>query len=283
MVPKCAERAPIAYGGPACLHRGVWVKSRMRLLILPFALSFAAISISFADAEDDFTVSTAVGFESRYVFRGAQIGDESLQPAVTLAHKDFYGGVWFNLPLARKAFALTRGAREMDVLAGYNARVAKRLSIDVGATYYTYPALDRGFFDVFKGRRDASGANTLEPYLGVAFDGPLSPKLYIYRDVYLHTSTAQGSLSHSIALGGRASADFSASLGYVDADRTNPDYLYGQATAGLSYQIARRSTVYAGLRCAGSNLPGGAIVQDRATGATKPVGVSFGVGATSSF
>ena len=48
---------------------------------------------------ESLSVSTTVGFESRYVFCGVQFAETSFQPAINIGYGNFYGGAWLNLPV----------------------------------------------------------------------------------------------------------------------------------------------------------------------------------------
>lgn len=246
------------------------------------AASLSAFLNAHASAEE-FTVSTVVGFESRYVFRGVQFAETSFQPAVNLGYGNFYGAAWANLPIGDDDLVVTPGGEELDLVAGYSAALNDLITYDIGVTYYTFPDAASGFFDVFKEDKSGSGANTLEPYIGVSLAAPLSPKLYLYRDFYLDTFTIQGSASHSIPVAEEWSIDFGGSLGYVFDDDAGGDYLYGAVSADLAYAISDDSSITAGVRYGGSDLAGGSLIDDSIAGTFQSSGFWWGVGFSSDF
>lgn len=234
-------------------------------------------------AAESIGVSTTLGFESRYVFRGVQFAETSLQPAVELSYGGFYGGAWFNTPIGDDDLVVTPGGEELDLYAGYSAGVSDLITLDVGLTYYTFPDLASGFFDTFDEDGDGLGANTLEAFAGLSVDSPLAPSLYVYRDFMFDTFTIEGGVSHSIPLAEKTSFDLGAALGYVIDDDTGGDYLYGSASADLSYSLTDDAALSAGVRYGGSDIAGGAIIDDSIAGTFKSSGFWWGLSISSSF
>ncbi len=231
----------------------------------------------------DLTVAASLGFESRYVFRGVQYAETSIQPSVTLTKDGFHVGAWFNLPVGDDDNVVPANGEELDLIIGYTKALGDLVTLDVGLTYYVFPEADSGFFDFFEEDGDGLGINTLEPYISVAFAVPLSPVIVLYRDFHYDTFTVQGSASHSFALGEKTSFDLSGMAGYVSDDTGGADYLYGVASAGFAYKFSDASKVYAGVRYGGSDIPGGSLVDDSIAGTTQPSGFWWGVGLSTSF
>ncbi|MEX0645861.1 MAG: TorF family putative porin [Parvularculaceae bacterium] len=229
------------------------------------------------------SVTTTFAFESHYLFRGVQLADTSFQPAATIGYGGFYGTVWLNLPIGDNLLWTTPSTREMDVIAGYSTALSDFVSVDVGVTYYYYPVAADGFFDIYEEDGDGLGANTIEPYVGVAFTAPLSPKVYLFHDVMLDTFTVQGSLTHSFPLGGALSLDPSGIVGYVVDDGAGADYLYGHASLNLTYAFTEEASGYIGARFGGSDIAGGSVFDDLIAGTLDPVGVWFGAGFMANF
>ena len=146
------------------------------------ALALSAIAVP--AAAQSLEVSTNVGFESRYLFRGIQFAETSFQPAINLGYGGFYLNAWLNLPIGDDDFIVTPGGEELDLIGGYSFPLSDVVSVDVGFTYYTFPDLASGFFDVLEEDGDGLGANTFEPFIGLAFDIPLSPSIYLYHDLF---------------------------------------------------------------------------------------------------
>ncbi|MBY0421989.1 MAG: hypothetical protein K2Q06_06765 [Parvularculaceae bacterium] len=226
------------------------------------------------------TTTGTLGFESRYLFRGLELSQESFQPAVTFAKGGLSATAWFNFPIDN-ADPVARRGEELDIVLSYAAPVSETVKLEAGFTYYTYPERDRGFFDVFNEDGDGLGANSFEPYVAVAFTAPLSPKIYLFRDVFFDTTTVQGNLAHSIPLSDKASFDLSGQIGYVFDDAGGADYLYGHALANVTYKVTDKASVYAGGRFGGSNIAGGGVIDG--PGLRKSSGLWAGAGLTFSF
>lgn len=252
----------------------------MRSFISALALTLGTISVASAQG---FSLSTTIGYESRYVFRGVQFAETSIQPAVNLSYGNFYGGAWFNLPIGDDDLTVTPGGEELDLFVGYSTSITKTLSYDVGVTYYTFPDLASGFFDLFEEDGDGLGSNTIEAYAGLSLSTALSPSFYVYRDFNFDTVTVQGSISHSIPVAGKTSLNLGATLGYVIDDTVGGDYLYGTATANISYAFSSNNSVNLGVRYGGSDINGGSIIDDSIAGTTQSSALWWGIGFSSTF
>lgn len=247
-------------------------------------ISFGFLSLAaMPAAAQNVEVSTTIGFESRYVFRGVQFAETSFQPAINLSYGNFYLNAWLNLPIGDDDLVVTPGGEELDIIGGYSFPLSDIVSADIGFTYYTFPDLASGFFDVFEEDGDGMGANTFEPYLGLSFDTVLSPSVYVYRDIFLDTTTFQANVSHSIPLAKKTGFDLGGYIGYVIDDAGGTDYLYGAASADISYALTENGSLYAGARYGGSDIAGGALIDDSIAGTTKASGFWWGLGFSASF
>jgi uncharacterized protein (TIGR02001 family) len=256
-------------------------KTTMRKLI---GLAAAAACVTApATAEDELSITSGLGFESRYVFRGVQFAETSIQPSVTVNYGGFHIGAWFNLPIGDDDFVVTPGGEELDLVIGWGGDLGEIARFDVGVTYYLFPDLMSGFFDLYEEDGDGLGANTLEPYLTLSFDLPLSPAASVFHDFNFDTTTFQGALAKSFPLGGKTSLDLSGTIGYVLDDDPGADYLYGAASANVSYAVSDDSSLYLGVRYGGSDIAGGSIIDDSILGAAKSAGFWWGVGASTTF
>jgi len=249
----------------------------------PCLFAFAASLVCAPAQAGDVAVAAALGFESRYVFRGVQYAETSVQPSVTLTKGGVHVGAWFNLPVGDDDNVVPANGEELDLVIGYSTPLGDFITLDVGLTYYVFPEAMSGFGDFYEEDGDGLGINTLEPYVSLAFDAPLAPVVTLYRDFMYDTFTLQGAASHSIPLAGKTSFDLAATLGYVVDDSIGADYLYGVASAGFSYLFSETSKVYAGARYGGSDLPGGSLVDDSIAGTTKPSGLWWGIGLSTGF
>lgn len=247
---------------------------RFALVLLP-VLTGAAPS-----SAQDIGLTATVAFESRYVFRGVQLSEESFQPALTATLGKLSATAWFNFPIDN-ADPAARMADEIDLVLDYALPSAGPLSFNVGLTYYVYPDRDRGFFDLFREDGSGLGANSLEPYVSVALEAPLSPKLTLFHDFNFDTTTVQINLARSFALAERTSFDLSGYAGYVFDDAGGVDFLYGAASANISHKLSDRVSIYAGGRFGGSDIAGGSVFDG--LGLRKSSGLWAGAGLTASF
>jgi len=244
------------------------------------ALSFLGASATAHAGE--LGVSTALGFESRYVFRGVEFAQNSVQPSVELSYGGFYGGAWANLPIGDDNIPF---GDELDLYFGYGGALSDIVSYDFGLTYYTFPDASSGFFDLFEEDGDGLGVNTLEIYGGLSFDTVLAPSIYLFRDFNFDTFTMQGDVSHSFPLSEKTSFDLAGQVGYVIDDDAGGDYLYGVASADVSYALADNASAYVGVRYGGSDIAGGSLIDDAtaALSTTQSSGVWWGVGISADF
>lgn len=190
---------------------------------------FAALGLATAAQAQDLSITTTVGYESVYVFRGAELADDIFQGSVDLAFGDFYGGVWTAQPITQSQ------ANEIDFYAGYGFAVSELVSLDVGGTYYYYPEAGSG------------DSGTFEAYIGAAFDLTLSPAVYVYYDFDLEVITVEGSAGYSMPLNDDTSFDLGGYVGYIEPDEGDGQYYLG-ATADVSYTFTENASGSVGIR-----------------------------------
>lgn len=242
-----------------------------------FAAAFLA---PFAAHAETPSLTTTLGYEARYVFRGVQLADQSFQPSASLGVGRFSVTGWLSVPIA-PGDPISRRSDEIDLVVNYSALTFKRLTIETGFTYYIYPDRDRGLFDVFREDAGGRGANSLEPYVALSLDAPLAPKLQIFHDVFFDTTTIQGSAAQSFPMGAiwggrRLSLNLAGLVGAVIDDAGGENYRYGQASADLTLQVTKKAALYVGGRYGGSTLAGGGIF--RGADARKPAAAWVGAG-----
>ena len=189
----------------------------------------------------DFSINTTIDYESKYVFRGIQLADDSFQPSVEAAIDSAYFGIWANLPTDDP---LGVAGTEIDFYGGYGFDLSEGVSLDVGATLYHYPETDPGLDD-----------STLEAYIGISLDVPLEQGLYIYWDFDLDTFTIEASGSYSFELADATSLDLSAYIGSVSPD-AGDSYVYVGGSVDLSYAFTDNASGSFGVRISSNDLPG---------------------------
>lgn len=216
----------------------------MNKLALSAALAATATLTSFAEeaTKSSYSVTVDFPYTSKYVFRGIELAKDSLQPSVELSTGPVYLGVWTSQPVTNNT------DNEFDFYAGYKYQLNDSWDVDVGATVYYYPELDRST----GGKR-----STTEGYIGV--NGNIkgfTPGLYTYRDVTLDTTTVQAQVGYSLPIANLGlSLDLSANAGRVFNDHGGA-YTYWSTGVNVPYKIAEKSTVYAGVNYSNSNITG---------------------------
>ena len=197
----------------------------------------AALGLAVSANAQDLSISTTVGYESTYVFRGTELADDIFHGAVDIAFLDFYAGIWTAQPI-------TGGEdNEIDFYAAYGFAASDLVSIDLGGTLYYYPEAG-----------SSADETTFEAYIGAAFDVILMPAVYVYYDFDLEVLTLEGSAGYSVPLSDVTSFDLGAYLGYIEPDEGEGQYYLG-STADVCYSFTVTSSGSIGIRF--SNLKDG--------------------------
>jgi len=190
-------------------------------------LVLAAFLAAFSSVRAESNMSASVGYDSKYIFRGVELADESMTVSVDVEFDDAYLGMWTNQPIVGGF------DNELDFYGGMGFDVAEGISLDVGGTLYYYP-------------ESGTGTETFELYTGFAFDSELSPAFYIYYDLDLEAFTFEGSIGHSWEMDEKSSLDGAALYGYVDGDDFS--YSYYGATLDVVYSLSDTSSASVGIR-----------------------------------
>jgi uncharacterized protein (TIGR02001 family) len=193
-----------------------------------------------APAGPSLAVTTTLAYDSMYVFRGFQYAESILSPAISASYGDIYGGLWFALPIRDAEYFYN----EMDANLGYGHALSDTLKFDVGVTRYTYDDIPDDFFTDY--------SNSTEFYIGLATSLPLSPAIYLYRDIDYDVTTAEVRGSYSFELSKSVTLALSAAVGYVMPD-DGDEYTYYNAAANLGYAINDSSSISGGVRFGGSS------------------------------
>ncbi|MEM9025832.1 MAG: TorF family putative porin, partial [Verrucomicrobiota bacterium] len=190
----------------------------------------AALGLAVSANAQELSITSTVGYESVYVFRGAELADDIFHGAVDLSYGDFYAGIWTAQPI-------TGGQdNEIDFYAGYGLAVSDLVSLDFGGTVYYYPEIGEG-----------GDETTFEAYIGAAFDVLLSPAAYIYYDFDLEVLTLEGSIGYSVPLSDDTSFDLGGYLGDIEPDEGDSQFYVG-ATADVSYTFTENASGSVGIR-----------------------------------
>lgn len=180
----------------------------MKIKILVLALVVLGISlVPFKAQAVDTSASFGVDFMSQYVWRGTQLSDDNFvyQPSVSATYGPVTANIWANYDTTPDAI------NETDYTLSY-ARSIDKISLDVGAIYYTF------------GPQPAN--NTAEVYVSVGYDTQLSPNVTYYQvvDRFIGGAFAVASIGYDVELteGIVASLGASASLN-LDNPVMGPD------------------------------------------------------------
>ena len=169
-----------------------------------FALAVSAFG-------QNYSLNLDLTFDTKYVFRGQQLADNVFHPSIEFAQDDLYLGIWASQPLENRGWP-ERWQDEVDFYGGYGWAINEKISFDIGGAYYYY----------------ATGDSTIEPYIGIIREvSGIETSLYLYRDLDLDTTTAEGSANYSLPLGGNASVHLGVNLGTVDVDSRGSYFYYG--------------------------------------------------------
>ncbi|MBY8824971.1 TorF family putative porin [Sphingomonas colocasiae] len=110
------------------------------LIALPCAARAQSAAEEAPEAPPAVTVSGSVALASDYRFRGVSQtdGDMAVQGGVTIAHESgAYIGAWGSNLSGWGTFG---GANlELDLIAGYKAKLGDNAALDIGAVWYMYP------------------------------------------------------------------------------------------------------------------------------------------------
>ena len=255
----------------------------MKKQIATIALA-SVLGFSVAQAENvandllgDISISTTVGFESEYVFRGIKQYGPAIQPAVDISKPlfegDIYVGFWGSYPISNSASGGGVGTvsdagayQETDFYVGYGQELTEHISVDFGYTYY-------GFFDTGGTLNPVAGDTTgagvgvgnsdrwHEVYLGLTFDGilpdglpELNPSIYGYYNPTIEGWIVEGSIGHSIDLenfvgSANWTLDLGANVGVVsssdvDGDQNTNTAAFSDPEDGYTYWGSTADLVY---------------------------------------
>lgn len=171
-----------------------------------------AIAGDHAAAGGDLGAEVSVGYDTDYIFRGANLGQDLLWSDVNVSTSlsDGLGlniGAWYANPT-------DAGDDELDIYAGVSTDLGG-MSLDLGTTYYYYPG--------------ATGSNTLEfgAALGTSV-GAFDVSLGIYHDIDTENTYVELGAGTSFDLTDNISLDLGASIG------NNQDEVIGGQADGLT-------------------------------------------------
>lgn len=171
-----------------------------------------AVAGDHAAAGEDLGAEVSVGYDTDYIFRGANLGQDLLWSDVNVSTSlsDGLGlniGAWYANPT-------DAGDDELDIYAGVSTDLGG-MSLDLGTTYYYYPG--------------ATGSNTLEfgAALGTSV-GAFDLSLGVYHDIDTENTYVELGAGTSFDLTDNISLDLGATIG------NNQDEVVGGQADGLT-------------------------------------------------
>ena len=171
-----------------------------------------AVAGDHAAVGEDLGAEVSVGYDTDYIFRGANLGQDLLWSDVNVSTSlsDGLGlniGAWYANPT-------DAGDDELDIYAGVSTDLGG-MSLDLGTTYYYYPG--------------ATGSNTLEfgAALGTSV-GAFDLSLGVYHDIDTENTYVELGAGTSFDLTDNISLDLGATIG------NNQDEVVGGQADGLT-------------------------------------------------
>jgi uncharacterized protein (TIGR02001 family) len=210
--------------------------------ILLAALITTGASLKAEDpVASSYSVTVDFPYASKYVFRGIQYAEGSIQPSIKITSGSAYSGVWTNQPVTSNI------DNEFDFYAGYGFDLGNGWTVDVGATLYYYPELDES-----TGLDD----NTIEGYVGLTgtVEG-VSVGVYAFHDFTLEALTLQGNLGYTIPIDEKTSMGLAGTVGHVSPD-AGDDYTYYSVGVQFPHKLTDTATLTAGVNWASHDLDG---------------------------
>ena len=164
---------------------------------------FSALSADKVAAED-IGAEVSVGYDTDYMFRGVNLGEDLLWSDVNVSTTltdglDLGVGAWY------ANVADDAGNDELDIYAGLSTSMGD-MSVDLGATYYYYPD-------------PTAGEGTLEFGIGLGTSaGPIDLSLGLYYDIDLEAAYYEVGAATSFDLTDTMAVDVGGAIGNADGD-----------------------------------------------------------------
>ena len=164
---------------------------------------FSALSADKVAAED-IGAEVSVGYDTDYMFRGVNLGQDLLWSDVNVSTSlsdglDLGVGAWY------ANVADDAGNDELDIYAGLSTSMGD-MSVELGATYYYYPD-------------PTAGEGTLEFGIGLGTSaGPIDLSLGLYYDIDLEAAYYEVGAATSFDLTDTMAVDVGGAIGNADGD-----------------------------------------------------------------
>ena len=167
-------------------------------------LAFFSVLSSDKVAAEDIGAEVSVGYDTDYMFRGVNLGQDLLWSDVNVSTSlsdglDLGVGAWY------ANVADDAGNDELDIYAGLSTSMGD-MSVDLGATYYYYPD-------------PTAGEGTLEFGIGLGTSaGPIDLSLGLYYDIDLEAAYYEVGAATSFDLTDTMAVDVGGAIGNADGD-----------------------------------------------------------------
>ena len=204
----------------------------MKKAILLAALVSTGAAVQAQDSS--YSVTVDFPYVTKYVFRGAELAEDSIQPSIELAVGDFYAGVWTNNPVVKKDGAAYDN--EVDFYAGYGIPLNDTWKLDIGGTYYYYPETSSDDLE-----------DQVEPFVGLNGSiGSFSTSIYGYYEFEYEIWTTAATVGYSFPLEAiGASLDVTGTLGYSSYKDSEEYFYYGVGVA-VPFQLTDSASIRVG-------------------------------------
>jgi hypothetical protein len=211
----------------------------------PSGAATAPAPAAAAPAAPAATGTASVSFLNGYVFRGYQLGKDSVvaQPSLSASYQGFSASFWGNIDSDEKAtqnFAPNAPGRssfdETDLTLSYTYTAGK-WGLTGGWIYYG----------------DRYSPETQELFASVSYDFYLKPTLAVYRDIMAYPGWYMNlSIGHSYKIYQEVTLDLGASAGY---ERGTGDFWDTYQASTGNYTGSKYSAFHDGMLKAGLTIP----------------------------
>ena len=175
-----------------------------KIIVCTAVLAFFSALSADKVAAEDIGAEVSVGYDTDYMFRGVNLGQDLLWSDVNVSTSlsdglDLGVGAWY------ANVADDAGNDELDIYAGLSTSMGD-MSVDLGATYYYYPD-------------PTAGEGTLEFGIGLGTSaGPIDLSLGLYYDIDLEAAYYEVGAATSFDLTDTMAVDVGGAIGNADGD-----------------------------------------------------------------
>ncbi len=206
------------------------------------AVLFALAAASPALAQFTYARHVYAATDTAYVFRGAQRADLTATLNGEVELNGIYAGFLAALPFGDDADGAPLETRFYGAWSPHIEDRGSKIDFEIGLTYFAFHDEPPGM----------SQDDRVEPHVGVMFDAPFDPRVFVYYDVEGETLTLEGGLARYYELQGLRGLQLTFDGGYVAPDRLM-DYAYAEAGVEFIQGFSHGVEAFVGLRGAVSS------------------------------